>query len=176
MAITLADDDAAHWLESVTATDLALHGVFAQEGETPIQCIERLAEDLDVDLASVGVCLALLRTGKCLLCGGAPMAMLAYSSRLGVYRACFDGECADELSALSIASAGVWLLLAAAELGTLPSSNAHWLIANLAEDGVKATNDHVRELAENYARQMQSPANVASPALDPYEALIGRAF
>lgn len=175
MAIPLADD-AFRWLETLTADDLVLHGVLSQTGETPVQTVQRLADELGVDLAGVGACLALLRGGHCMLCGGAPMAMLSYSARRGVYRACFDGECADELSALSTASAGVWLLLAGAELGELPRSDEHWLIAKLTDGGVEASNDYVRDLAENYARQMSDAPNGGSPPLDAYEALIGRAI
>lgn len=175
MAITLADDD-LRWLDAVTTADLDLHGVISQEGINPRQTVERLAEELDVDLAGVGACLALLQSGRCLLCGGAPMAMLAYSPRREVYRASFDGECADDLSALSIASAGVWLTLLAAELGELPRTDDHWLIARLTDGGVEAANSYVRDLAASYARQTSVTPGAGSPPLDAYEVLIVRAL
>ena len=153
-----------------------MHGVVSQEGNNPRQTLEDLAEELGVDLSGVGACLALLQGGRCLLCGGAPMAMLAYSPRREVYRACFDGECADDLSALSTASAGVWLTLLAAELGELPRSDDHWLIARLTDGGVEAANGYVRDLAANYARQTGVALGAGLPSPDNYEALVGRAF
>ena len=176
MAITLADDDGAHWLDALTTADLDLHGVVSQEGNNPRQTLEDLAEDLGVDLSGVGACLALLQSGHCLLCGGAPMAMLSFSPRREVYRACFDGDCADDLSALSTASAGVWLTLLASELGELPRSDDHWLIARLSAGGVEAANGHVRALAANYSRQTSVSPGAGAPQLDAYEALVGRAF
>ena len=176
MAITLAEDDCAHWLDALTTADLDLHGVISQEGINPRQTLEDLAEELGVDLSCVGACLALLQSGYCLLCGGAPMAMLSFSPRREVYRACFDGDCAEDMSALSTPSAGVWLTLLAAELGELPRSDDHWLIARLGAGGVEAANDYVRDLAGNYARQICVRPGAGLPSPDNYEALVGRAF
>lgn len=173
MAITLAEDDCAHWLDALTAADLDLHGIISQEGINPRETLEYLAEELGVDLSGVGACLALLQGGHCLLCGGAPMAMLGYSPRREVYRACFDGDCAEDMST---ASAGVWLTLLASELGDLPASDDHWLIARLCAGGVEAANDYVRDLAANYARQASVTPGAGAPQLDAYEELIGRAF
>ena len=124
MAITLADDDCAHWLDALTAADLDLHGVVSQEGINPRETLEDLAEDLGVDLSGVGACLALLQGGHCMLCGGAPMAMLSYSPRREVYRACFDGDCADDLI-MSRPGRGVGQSLAARATARASASTCH---------------------------------------------------
>lgn len=164
------------WFDAVTADDLRLHNVDPQTGETPPQTVERLAAEMDVDLAGVGRCLALLRTGRSLLSGGAPLALLAYSPQRGVYRASFDGACDTDLSALSAASAGVWLVLLASELGELPDHDQHWLIARLTDAGVVARNPYVQGLAQGYADQSILPATAPSASNGEYELLMGRAF
>lgn len=165
------------WFHAVTADDLRLHGVGIGEGETARQAIERLASELDADLHAVGRCLALLRTGRCMLTGGSPMAMLSYSPRRGVYRASYDGDCAPDLNSLSMVSAGVWLTLLSGEVGDLPITNEHWLIARLTDDGVVAANRYVSDLAADYARQVDAPQFRFLPSEHgSYERLIGQAF
>jgi hypothetical protein len=164
------------WFDAVIADDLRLHNVAPQAGETPPQTIQRLAAEIDVDLANVGCCLALLRTGRCLLSGGAPLALLAYSPQHEVYRASFDGACDADLSALSAASAGVWLVLLASEIGELPDHDQHWLMARLTDTGVVARNPYVQGLAQGYANQSILPATEPSASHGEYELLMGRAF
>lgn len=165
------------WVQAVTADDLRLHGVDIGEGETALQAVEHLACEMDADVHAVGRCLALLRSGRCMLAGGAPMAMLSYSPRRGVYRASYDGDCASDLASLSIASAGVWLTLLSGEIGALPDVEEHWLIARLTDDGVVASNRYVSDLAADYARQADVPQFRFLPSEHgSYERLIGQAF
>ena len=170
---TIAPDN---WFTAVTAADLDLHGVTSQEGESPTQTIKRVAEESDVALNDVGRCLALLRDGRCLLSGGAPFSLLAYSPRRGVYRASFDGDCSEDLAALSLASAGVWLTLLAGEIGELPPDDQHWLIARLTDTGVVARNPYVQGLANGYASQAPMPVSADASTGCEYEQLIGRAL
>ncbi|MES2879542.1 MAG: hypothetical protein V4713_14095 [Pseudomonadota bacterium] len=156
------------WIEAVTAADLQLHGVEALDGDSPAHTLTRLALETGADLAGVGRCLALLRHSRCLLSGGAPLALLAYSPRLALYRASYDGACEADLSALNMASAGVWLTLLAGELGVLPDHDRHWLMTRLTETGVAACNPYVQGLADGYADEAHLP--------EAYEQLIGRAF
>lgn len=167
-----ADD----WLQAVTVADLRLHGVDIDDGESAPQALMRLAKDWGVSLHDVGRCLALLRSGQCLLSGGAPLALLAYSPRRGVYRAVYDGECGPGMAALSPASAGVWLVLLASELGRLPETESHWLITRLTDAGVVTPNDALGELVEKYAHATRQAQTGLQAGLDPYERLIGQAF
>ena len=165
------------WFMAVTADDLRLRGVDIGEDETAQQAIERLAAEMDVDLPAVGRCLALLRSGRCMLSGGSPMAMLSYSTRRGVYRAAYDGDCATDLSSMSITCAGVWLTLLSGEIGSLPDTEDHWLIARFTHGGIVASNRYVSDLAADYARQVDVPQIRFLPSEHcSYEHLIGRAF
>lgn len=165
------------WVLGVTADDLLLHGVDIDAGETAFKAVMRLAEETGVDLAMVGRCLALLRLGHCMLSGGAPLAMLSYSPRLGVYRASFDGDCSADHSALTPPSAGVWLTLLAGEIESLPETDEHWLIAKFTPAGVIAANPDVSRLAAGYAG-MPDASQPWPPSVerDGYERLVGRAF
>lgn len=169
-----APDD---WIKSVSADNLRLHSVDIGAGETASQAVMRLAEETGVDLAMVGRCLALLRLGHCMLSGGAPLAMLSYSPRRGVYRASFDGDCPADLSALTLPSAGVWLTLLSGELGPLPETDEHWLIAKFTPGGVVAANPYVNRLAAGHAG-VPDASQAWPPSLerDGYERLVGRAF
>lgn len=120
MAITLATDDPVDWIDAVTSLDLVRHGQSVHVGETPPQALQRLAQVLDVDLAGVGRCLALLLSGRVMLSGGSPMGFLSYSPKQCVFRASFDGDGDGDQGSLSVAGAGVWLTLFAAENGPLP--------------------------------------------------------
>ena len=133
MAITLAPDDHVDWIDAVTSDDLERYGQSVNVGETPPQVLQRLAEELDVDLASVGRCLALLSTGRVMISGGSPIGFLAFSPRQCVFRASFDGDCDDDQSSLSVAGAGVWLTLFAAENGRLPDSEEDWLMTRFTD-------------------------------------------
>ena len=176
MAITLAPDDHVDWIDAVTSDDLDRYGQSVNVGETPPQVLQRLAEELDVDLAGVGRCLALLSTGRVMLSGGSPMGFLVFSQRRCVFRASFDGDCCDDQSSLSLAGAGVWLTLFAAENGSLPDSDDHWLITRFTDAGMVAANTHLLNVARVYAGQGLVPS-VGIPAnLDAYDALIGKAF
>lgn len=164
------------WALTVTADDLCLHGVEIVEGETPAQAVVRLALSSGVSLRDVGRCLALLRTGRCLLAGGAPLALLAYSPRFGVFRAVYDGECGAVMERLSPASAGVWLALLAAEFGRLPVEESDWLVARLVGDGVVTPNSALSELLARYSIARLAGDDGMPRELDAYDRLIGRAF
>lgn len=167
---------AGNWVEAVTVADLRLHGVEIVDGESAPQALVRLTRDWGVSLHEVGSCLALLRSGRCLLSGGAPLALLAYSPRRGVYRAVYDGECGPGMAALSPASAGVWLVLLASKLGRLPDTESHWLVTRLTDAGVVTPNDALSELVEKYVRTEQQAQDGLQTDLGPYERLIGQAF
>ena len=176
MSITLAPDDHVDWIDAVTSDDLERYGQSVNAGETPPQALQRLAEELDVDLAGVGRCLALLSTGRVMLSGGSPIGFLAYSPRRCVFRASFDGDCEDDQSSLGVAGAGVWLTLFAAENGPLPDSEYHWLMTRFTDGGVVATNTHLLNVARVYAGQgLVTSAGIPAP-LDAYDALISKAF
>ncbi|MDT9000449.1 hypothetical protein RQP53_14330 [Paucibacter sp. APW11] len=173
----MGDLNPDQWFKAVTADDLRLQGVDIGDGETAPQAVERLADEMGVDLPAVGRCLVLLRSGRCMLSGGSPMAMLSYSPRRGVYRAAYDGDCAADLSSLSVTSAGVWLTLLSGEIGSLPDAEDHWLIARFAGGGVVASNRYVSDLATDYARQVDVPQIRFLPSEHgSYERLLGRAF
>jgi hypothetical protein len=175
MAISLADDS-LDWMDFVTAGDLERQGLSAQSSESLVQVVNQLATEMNVDLAGVGRCLALLRQGQCMLCGGAPLAMLAYSLQLDTYRASFDGACHDDLSDLSVGGAGFWLMLASAELGELPATEAHWLMVKFVEGEVMADNTEVLNLARNYRAAHGGVNGGHSQPLNDYEEMVGRAF
>ena len=140
------------WLAAVTDNDLSVYGVERGDDETPPQALQRLAEEMDVDLNRVDRCLALLQhEPPCVLAGGSPMAMLAYSPRCRVFRASYDGDLGADLSPVSTARAGVWLTLLSPEAGELPDHIGHWLVARLLPQ-VQALNPVVRDLAQAYAR------------------------
>lgn len=179
MTITLAPDDHVDWIDAVTSADLERYGQSVNVGETPPQALQRLAEELDVDLAGVGRCLGLLSTGRVMLSGGSPMGFLAFSPRRCVFRASFDGDCEDDQSSLGVAGAGVWLTLFAAENGPLPDSDHHWLITRFTDAGMVAANTHLLNVARTYASQGLVPsAGIPAPLepLNAYNALIGKAF
>ena len=176
MTITLAPDDHVDWIDAVTSADLERYGQSVHVGETPPQALQRLAEELDVDLAGVGRCLALLSTGRVMLSGGSPIGFLAFSPRRCVFRASFDGDCGDDQSSLSLAGAGVWLTLFAAENGPLPDSEHHWLMTRFTDGGVVAANTHLLNVARVYAGQGLAPSAGIPAPLDAYNALIGKAF
>lgn len=176
MAITLAPDDHVAWIDAVTSLDLERYGQSVNVGETPPQSLQRLAGELDVDLAGVGRCLALLSTGRVMFSGGSPMGFLAFSPRRCVFRASFDGDCDDDQSSLSVAGAGVWLTLFAAENGPLPDSEHHWLMTRFTDGGVVAANTHLLNVARVYAGQGLVPSAGIPAPLDAYNALIGKVF
>ncbi len=121
------------WLTPLTPDDLDVFGLEYEPGESPQDAVSRYAIEYDVDLAQVGHCLDFLRSGSVMLCGGAPVAMLAYSPRTSRWRASFDG--ADEIDrdpdGLTTPRAGVWLTLLASEIGTLPTDADHPLALGL---------------------------------------------
>lgn len=172
MSTAQADD----WVQSVTAADLHMHGVEINDGESVPQALMRLAQDWGVSLHGVGRCLALLRSGRCLLSGGAPLALLAYSPRHGVYRAVYDGQCGPGMDSLSPASAGVWLALLASELGSLPDDESHWLVTQLTDAGVVTPNAALGALIARYVRAEGHAQADVTDELGPYERLIGHAF
>jgi hypothetical protein len=176
MAITLASDDHVDWIDAVTSDDLERYGHSVNVGETPPQALQRLAEELDVDLTGVGRCLALLSTGRVMISGGSPIGFLAFSPRRCVFRASFDGDYDDDQSSLSVAGAGVWLTLFAAENGPLPDSEHHWLMTRFTDGGVVAANTHLLNVARVYAGQGLAPSAGIPAPLDAYNALIGKAF
>lgn len=176
MAITLATDDPVDWIDAVTGLDLERYGQSVNVGETPPQALQRLAQELDVDLAGVGRCLALLISGRVMLSGGSPMGFLAYSPRLCVFRASFDGDGDDDQGSLSVAGAGVWLTLFAAENGRLPDSEDDWLMTRFTDGGMVAANTHLLNVARVYASQGQPQTAGIPAALDVYDALICKAF
>ncbi|HMX12063.1 MAG TPA: hypothetical protein PKE61_14240 [Burkholderiaceae bacterium] len=167
----MASPDEA-WIDAVTAADLRLCGVEQFDDETAPEALRRLADEMGVDLARVGRCLALLRQEPCLLAGGAPMAVLAWSPRQAAFRAAYDGELGLDWTRLSIGAAGVWLALLSMEAGELPDQSEHWLVTRLRPQ-LSAVNPDLRELAQAYARWA-----VGKPgqALDDYEQRLGQAF
>jgi hypothetical protein len=175
MAISLADDS-LEWMDFVTVGDLDLHGLTIPSGELPAQAVYRLTTEINVDPAGVGRCLALLRQGRCMLCGGAPLAMLVYSPQLASYRASFDGARHDDLSDLSVGGAGIWLMLASAELGELPATEDHWLMIKFVDGEVMAANTELLNLAQNYRAEHSGVIGGHSPPLNDYEEMVGRAF
>jgi len=165
------------WLASVMADDLAWHGVESGEDETPQTAVQRLADEMDVSLDRVQPCLDMLREQRCMLLGGSPLAMMSYSPRLSCYRASFDGIAEADMHQLSISRAGLWLTLLASEVGDLPDTADHWLIARLEGGQVLCSNDHARRLADDYAQRVIK--GISAPVADPmaaYDWLMGQAI
>lgn len=119
------------WLTPLSSDDLDVFGLEHQPGESPQEAVIRYAREFDVDLDQVGRCLDFLRSGSMMLCGGAPVAMLAYSPRTGRWQASFDGDTSDDIGEFTTPRAGVWLTLLASEIGTLPTDAEHPLALRL---------------------------------------------
>lgn len=119
------------WLTPLTSDDLDVFGLEHQPGESPQEAVIRYAREFDVDLDQVGRCLDFLRSGSMMLCGGAPVAMLAYSPRTGRWQASFDGDTSDDIGEFTTPRAGVWLTLLASEIGALPIDAEHPLALRL---------------------------------------------
>ena len=122
---------ALDWLMPLTPDDLDVFGLEYEPGESPQDAVSRYAIEFDVDLAQVGRCLDFLRSGSVMLCGGAPVAMLAYSPRTGRWQASFDGDSGNDVGEFTTPRAGVWLTLLAAEVGELPTDADHPLALRL---------------------------------------------
>lgn len=122
---------ALDWLMPLTPDDLDVFGMEYEPGESPQDAVRRYAVEYDVDLAEVGRCLDFLRSGPVMLCGGAPVAILAYSPRTGRWQASFDGDTSDDLGEFTTPRAGVWLTLLASEIGALPTDTEHPLALGL---------------------------------------------
>lgn len=119
------------WLTSLTPDDLDVFGLEYEPRESARDVLARYAREFDVDLDQVGRCLDFLRSGTVMLCGGAPVAILAYSPRTGRWQASFDGDSGDDLGEVTTPRAGVWLTLLASEIGTLPTDAEHPLALRL---------------------------------------------
>lgn len=172
----MSADDLPAWLAAATAADLFWHGI-EQLDETPQHALQRLAEEMDVDLNTVAPCLQLLRDGHCILAGGSPLALLSYSPRRGTFKASFDGDLGAYLDGLSATRAGIWLTMLAGEAGSLPSSLDHWLIATLDQGRISSRSDYVAGLAKRYADEMLAGNNL--PPEGPMNSLdwfMGRAI
>ncbi|MFM2120533.1 MAG: hypothetical protein RL722_2001 [Pseudomonadota bacterium] len=172
-----AADDPASWVQAVTAEDLAGQGIDAWDDETPPQAVNRLAEEMAVDLASVGRCLRLLAYVPCVLAGGAPVGLLAWSPRRGVFRASFDTECHEDQDGLTLARAGLWLTLLSAEVGPLPERPDHWMLLRLDyPGGIGGVNRQLVELAGDYAQAQMSGDTEPADGLARYYQDLGRAI
>lgn len=164
---------AIDWLTLLTPDDLDAFGLEYEPGRSPQDAVIRYARDFDVDLDQIGCCIDFLRSGSVMLCGGAPIALLAYSPRTGRWRASFDGN--DEIdrdpNGLTTPRAGIWLTLLASELGTLPTDVGHPLALCLPPGFVSedAHTDPV-ERVRAYAQA------TFDPPPSGYDALIGAAF
>lgn len=159
------------WLTPLTPDDLDVFGLEYEAGESPQDAVIRYARAFDVDLDQVGRCLDFLRSGPVMLCGGAPVAILAWSPRTGRWQASFDGDTSDDIGEFTTPRAGVWLTLLASEIGTLPTDAEHPLALGLPPG-------FVSEDAETDT--VQRARAYAQVAVDPppsgYDALIGAAF
>ncbi len=122
---------ALDWLMPLTPDDLDVFGLEHAPGESPQDAVSRYAREFDVDLEQVGRCLDFLRSGSVMLCGGAPVAMLAWSLRTGRWQASFDGDSGDDVGEFTTPRAGVWLTLLASEVGSLPTDAGHPLALRL---------------------------------------------
>jgi hypothetical protein len=170
-------DDPAGWLQGLTAEDLADQGIDAWGDETPSQALNRAAEEMAVDVASVGRCLRLLQHVPCVLAGGAPIGLLAWSPRRGVFRASFDTECDADLDGLTPAQAGIWLVLLSAEVGPLPERPDHWMLLRLDyPGGINGVNRQLVDLASDYAQAQMSGDTEPADGLACYWEDVGRAI
>ena len=122
---------ALDWLTPLTPDDLDVFGLEYEPGESPQDAVSRYAIEYDVDLTQVGLCLDFLRSGSVMLCGGAPVAILAWSPRTGRWQASFDGDSGNDMGEFTTPRAGVWLTLLASEVGTLPTDAEHPLALGL---------------------------------------------
>ncbi len=173
--------DSTAWLQALTASDLAAQGIDRFDGETPAEAVNRLAEEMAVDVAGVGRCLRLLQDVPCVLAGGAPIALLAWSPRRGVFRASFDTACDADLDGLSPARAGLWLALLSAEVGPLPARPDHWMLLPLDGSGSPGSpgggvNRHLAGLARHYAQAQMSGTAAVVEGLAGYDQRLGRAL
>lgn len=174
---TTAEIDPSAWVQAVTAEDLAAQGIDAFDAESPADATNRLLEEMAADAENVGRCLQLLVDSPVLLAGGAPIGMLAFSPRRGVFRASFDTEVHADLDALTPARAGLWLALLSAEVGPLPERVDHWMLLQL--DGryrVGGVNRHLVDLANDFAQVQLAGDVTPAEGLAGYDQQLGRAI
>lgn len=174
---TSPERDPTAWLQALTAADLAAQGIDRFDGETPAEAVHRLAEEMAVDVVGVGRCLQLLQDWPCVLAGGAPIGLLAWSPRRGVFRASFDTACDADLDGLTPARAGLWLALLSAEVGPLPARPDHWMLLPLSgTGGIGGLTRHLAGLARHYAKAQMSGTATAVDGLAGYDQRLGRAL
>lgn len=157
---------APNWVEQVRASDLARQGV--ELHGSPPDTLRAHAADFDVDLEQVTACLRLLMAGPHVLYVGAPVAMAAYSVRTRHFRVSFDCELAPDLAVLDLPAAGVWLAVAASEVGELPAVAPHWAVMTMDPRGPSGLNVSAAAMLRRYASDRAS--------LDPYELYTAHAF
>lgn len=144
------------WLADVTADDLALAGIDPPEGDQPAGvALADWARGDDVDLGRVHDCLVFLQSGPHLLLAPSPLALMAYSPRRASFRASFDVQFPDELADAGFARAGAWLTVLAAEVGELPTTPDHWLVATMGASGLDGLNVSLLAQAQKYASALR---------------------
>lgn len=177
IAMSTSDLDPTAWLQALTSADLAAQGIDVFDDETPPLAANRLAEEMGVDVSNVGRCLQLLADSPVVLAGGAPVGLMGFSPRRGLYRASFDTEVHADLDALSPARAGLWLALLSAEVGPLPERAGHWLLLQLdGQHRVGGVNRHLTALANAYARAQLTGDVTPAEGLAAYDEQLGRAI
>lgn len=148
----MSDHDRKSWLADLTATDLDAVGILTSPEERPAAvALAEWAGDYGVDLGRVHDSLAFLQSGPHVLLAPAPLALMAYSPRRAAFRASFDLAFPQEMAGATLARAGAWLTVLASEVGELPTTPGHWLLASVGSQGLQGLNAGVVAWAQMYA-------------------------
>lgn len=167
------------WVAGVTADDVANFELSLDTdcGTSIPEAVAAFAVDIGADVWSVQSCLELVRSHPCILLGGSPLGVLAFSARTGLFRAAFDGVTDTQASFMNASQAGIWLTLFAAEAGPLPAAVDHWLLARLGNREVTGANGYALDLVQRHAELVLSgtdPFTVTSPS--SFERQMGQAI
>lgn len=168
------------WLQRVTLADLALAGIAPEEddGRQPSAFLLEWAADYAVDLSRVSACLAVLASTPSVLHVGAPLGLLAFSSRRQRFRASFDAACPEDLVDLRLPTAAAWLTVLASEAGALPVQETDRQIVRITAAGICGNDQTAVDLYRQYASivTQQTDPGLEVDGISPYDELVARAF
>ena len=137
----MPNHDHVAWLAELTTADLDVVGIITSPEERPASVVlAEWARDYDVDLGHVHDSLVFLQSGPHVLLAPSPLALMSFSPRRQTFRASFDLEFPPEMAHASLARAGAWLTVLAAEVRELPTASGHWLQATVGGTGLEGPN------------------------------------
>jgi hypothetical protein len=147
----VANLDHLSWLADLTAADLDAVGIITSPEERPAAvALAEWAGDYGVDLGHVHDSLVFLQSGPHVLLAPSPLALMAFSPRRQTFRASFDLAFPPEMAHASIARAGAWLTVLAAEVRELPTTAGDWLLATVGGNGLEGPNVGILAWVEMY--------------------------